>query len=50
VGPCQHSVACPWVVNVGDGIQIWRVAVKVLNKHLRAASGVVLQLGGGARS
>jgi len=28
VGPCHHGMALPRVADVGDGVQIWRVAVK----------------------
>jgi hypothetical protein len=35
VGPCDHSVARPQVVDGGDGLQIGRVAVNILNKQLR---------------
>ena len=45
VGPCPHDMARPRVVDRGDGLQIWRVAAKILNKQSRTASGVVLQLG-----
>jgi len=33
--PCHHSMACPQIVIGGDGLQMWRVAVTVLNKHLQ---------------
>jgi hypothetical protein len=34
--PCHHGImTCPWVMDGGDGLQIW--------------SGVVLQLGGWSR-
>jgi hypothetical protein len=46
--PCHHDVACPQVADGGDGIQMWRVAVNILNKQLRTADGVVLHLGGWA--
>jgi hypothetical protein len=31
--PCHHGMACPQVVDEGDGLQIWKVAVNILNKH-----------------
>jgi len=37
VGPCHHDMARPQVVDGGDGLQIWRVAVNILNKQLRSA-------------
>jgi hypothetical protein len=30
VGPCHHSMARP---QVGDGLQIWKVAANLLNKQ-----------------
>jgi hypothetical protein len=30
---CHHGMAHPWVVNRGDGLQIWRVAANILNKQ-----------------
>jgi hypothetical protein len=33
VGHCHHSMACPQVVDGGDGLQIWRVAINILNKQ-----------------
>jgi hypothetical protein len=30
VSPCHHSMARPQVVDGGDGLQIWRVAVNIL--------------------
>jgi hypothetical protein len=35
--PCHHCMAHPPVGVVGDGLQIRRVAVIILNKQLRAA-------------
>jgi hypothetical protein len=32
VGPCHHSMACSQVADGGDGHQIWRVAVNIINK------------------
>jgi len=34
VGPCHNDKVCPLVADGGDGLQIWRVAVKVLNNSL----------------
>jgi hypothetical protein len=28
-------MACPQVVDVGEGLQIWRVAANILNKQLQ---------------
>jgi len=34
VGPCNHGIACPWVVDGEDSLQIWRVAMNnILNKQ-----------------
>jgi hypothetical protein len=30
--PCHHDMACPQVVDVGDSLQIWRVAANILDK------------------
>jgi len=38
MGFCHHSMACPWVVGGGDGLQMWRVAANILNKKLWTAS------------
>jgi hypothetical protein len=35
--PCHHGMARPQVVDVGEGLQIWRVAVNILNKQSRTA-------------
>jgi hypothetical protein len=35
VGPCHDGMARPQVVDGGDGLQIWRVAVNVLSKKSR---------------
>jgi hypothetical protein len=48
--PCHPSMARPHVADGGDGLQVWRVAVNILNKQSRTAdrgwsSG--LGLGGG---
>jgi hypothetical protein len=29
-----HDMACPRVVDEGDGLQIWKVAVNIMNKQL----------------
>jgi hypothetical protein len=44
-------MACPWVTDGGDGLQIWWVAVNIFNKQLVIDSQqqMVLQLGGWAR-
>jgi hypothetical protein len=31
--PCHHGTARPQVADGGDGLQIWRAAANVLNKH-----------------
>lgn len=36
--PFSHGVAHSRVVNVGDGLQIWKVDVKILNKQSRTAN------------
>jgi len=33
VGPCHDGMERPWVADGGDGLQIWRAAVKKLNKQ-----------------
>jgi hypothetical protein len=35
--PCHHGMAHPQVVDGGNGLQIWRVAGNILNKHSRTA-------------
>jgi hypothetical protein len=37
VGPCHNGIGRPRVVDVGDGLQIWRVAANVLDKQWRTA-------------
>jgi hypothetical protein len=37
VGPSHHSMAHPWVADGGNSLQIWRIAVNILNKQLRTA-------------
>jgi hypothetical protein len=34
---CHHGMARPQVAERGDGLQIWRVAVNMLNKQSRTA-------------
>jgi hypothetical protein len=34
---CHHGMARPQVVDEGEGLQIWRVAVNILNKQSRTA-------------
>jgi hypothetical protein len=36
--PCHHSMVCPQVANGGDGLQIWKVTVNILNKQSRTAN------------
>jgi hypothetical protein len=35
--PCHHGNVHPQVEDGGDGVQIWRVAVNILNKQLQTA-------------
>jgi hypothetical protein len=35
--PCNHGMARPRVADIGDGLQIWRVAANILNKQSRTA-------------
>jgi hypothetical protein len=35
VGPSHHSIVHPWVVDGGYGLQMWVVAVSILNKQLQ---------------
>jgi hypothetical protein len=45
---CHHGMAHPQVVDRGDGLQIWRVAVNILNKQLWTAdNGLSSSLGVG---
>jgi hypothetical protein len=37
VGPCHHGMAHPQIMVGGDSLQIWKVAVNVLNKQLQTA-------------
>jgi hypothetical protein len=32
---CHHDMALPQVADGGDGLQMWRVAVNILNKQSR---------------
>jgi hypothetical protein len=48
--PCHRGTARPQAADGGDGLQIWRVAEKILNKQSRAAekgrsSSLVVGLG-----
>jgi hypothetical protein len=38
VVPSHHSMACSWVADGGDSLQIWKVAVNILNKQLQTAN------------
>ncbi|KAJ4433933.1 hypothetical protein ANN_16252 [Periplaneta americana] len=49
VGSYHHGMARPQVVDRGDGLQIWSVAVNILNKQSRTADEGVLQLGDWAK-
>jgi len=31
---CHHEMACPWVADGEDDLQLWWVAVNILNKQL----------------
>jgi hypothetical protein len=45
--PCHYGMACPQVADGGDGLQIWRVAVNILNKQSPTADkGWSSSLGG----
>jgi len=46
VGPCHHGMMCPWVVDGGDSLQIWRVAANTFNNVMDSQQGVDLQVGG----
>jgi hypothetical protein len=37
VGACHHGMARPRVADGGDGLQLWEVDAKVLNKQSRTA-------------
>jgi hypothetical protein len=34
--PCHHGMVRPQVADGGNGLQIWRVAVNIMNKQSRA--------------
>jgi hypothetical protein len=43
---CHHGVTRPRVVDIGDSLQIWRVAANILDKESRTAdSGLSSSLG-----
>ncbi|KAJ4449380.1 hypothetical protein ANN_00779, partial [Periplaneta americana] len=51
VGPYHNGMARPQVADRGDGLQIWRVAVNILNKQSRTADeGWSSNLGVGRRA
>jgi hypothetical protein len=51
VGPCYNGMACSWVVDGEDNLQIWRVAVNILNKQSWTANkGWNISLGAFAAS
>ncbi|KAJ4443458.1 hypothetical protein ANN_05127 [Periplaneta americana] len=51
VGPYHHGMARPQVADRGDSLQIWRVAVNILNKQSRTADeGWSSSLGVGRRA
>jgi hypothetical protein len=33
VGPCHHGMVCPWVLDGGNDLQIWKLAANSLNKQ-----------------
>jgi hypothetical protein len=35
--PCHHGMVRPQVADGGDGLQVWRVPVNILNKQSRTA-------------
>lgn len=37
VGPCRRGMAHPQVADGADGLLIWRVDAKILNRQSRAA-------------
>jgi hypothetical protein len=45
VGPCHHVMARLRVTVGGDGFQIWRVAVNIVNKQSRTANAWSSSLG-----
>ncbi|KAJ4432011.1 hypothetical protein ANN_20625 [Periplaneta americana] len=51
VGPYHHGMARPQVTDRGDGLQIWRVAVNILNRQSETADeGWSSSLGVGRRA
>jgi len=34
VEPSHHGMVCPRVADGGDSLQVWRVAVNILDKHM----------------
>jgi len=38
VGPCHHGTTYPQVADGGDSLQIWRVAMNILNKQSQTAN------------
>jgi hypothetical protein len=34
--PCYHNMVCPQIAAGGDGFQIWRIPVNMLNNQLQA--------------
>jgi len=36
---CHHGMACPWVVDGGDSLQIWRVAICWMSSHRQVSIG-----------
>jgi hypothetical protein len=45
---CHHGIARPRVADIGDSLQIWRIAANILNKQSRTAdSGWSSNLGVG---
>jgi hypothetical protein len=45
--PCHHGMAHHQVVDGGEGLQIWRIAVNILNKLRTADKGWSSSLGVG---
>jgi hypothetical protein len=35
MNPCHHSMVHPWIMDGGDGLQVWRIAANILNKQLQ---------------
>jgi hypothetical protein len=36
--PCNHGMMCPKFADRGQGLQIWKVSVNILNKQLQTAN------------